>query len=44
MEQHHQELAKRAAAAAKKALTEEQRLSLLAKMALAEYDAQTIAS
>jgi hypothetical protein len=44
MEQCHQELAEHAAATAEKALAEEQRLSLLAKMALAEYNAQTIAS
>ncbi len=44
MEQRRQELAKHAAATAEKALAEEQRLSLLAKMALAEYNAQTIAS
>jgi hypothetical protein len=44
MEQRCLELAKHAAAMAKKALAEEQRLSLSAKMALAEYNAQTIAS
>ncbi len=43
-EQRHQELAERAAATAEKVLAKEQCLSLLAKMALAEYYAQTIAS
>jgi hypothetical protein len=44
MEQHRRESAERAAVTAEKALAEEQRLSLSAKMVLAEYDAQTIAS
>jgi hypothetical protein len=44
MEQCHQESAEPAAVTAEKALAEEQHLSLSAKMALAEYDAQTIAS
>jgi hypothetical protein len=43
-EQRRQESAERAAATAEKALAKEQRLSLLAKMALAEYNAQTVAS
>jgi hypothetical protein len=43
-EQCCQESAECAAATAKKALAEEQGLSLLAKMVLAEYNAQTIAS
>ncbi len=44
MEQRRRESAERAAETAEKALAEEQRLSSLAKMVLAEYDAQTIAS
>jgi hypothetical protein len=44
MEQRHRELAEGAAATAEKVLAEEQHLSLSAKMALVEYDAQTIAS
>ncbi len=43
-EQPHQESAERAAALAVTALAEEQRLSSLAEVVLAEYDAQTIAS
>ncbi len=43
-EQRRRESAEHAAAMAEKALAKEQRLSSLAKMALAEYDAQTIAS
>ena len=43
-EQRRRESAECAAAMAEKALAEEQGLSSLAKMALAEYDAQTIAS
>ncbi len=44
MDQRRQESAECAAAMAEKALAKEQRPSSLAKMALAEYDAQTIAS
>jgi hypothetical protein len=44
VEQCRQELAKCAVVTAEKALAEEQCLSSSAKMALAEYDAQTIAS
>jgi hypothetical protein len=43
-EQRRRESVERAAAMAEKALAKEQRLSSSAKMALAEYDAQTIAS
>ncbi len=43
-EQCRQESAKRAVAMAAKALAKEQRLSPSAKIALAEYDAQTIES
>ncbi len=43
-EQHRRESAERAAATAEKALAKEQCLSLSAKMALAEYDDQTIVS
>ncbi len=43
-EQRRRELAKRAAVTAEKALAKEQCLSLSAKMVLAEYNAQTIAS
>ncbi len=43
-EQRRRESAERAAATAEKALAKEQRLSSSAKMALVEYDAQTIAS
>ncbi len=44
MEQRRQELAKHAVATAEKVLAKEQRLSLSAKMVVAEYNAQTIAS